>query len=294
MIEYLRHMAVFARVVDEGSFRAAAKEFGLAPSRISQTVSDLERHLGVTLLHRTTRKVALTSEGRIFYPRVVRMLHSVETGLNELNALSIDPVGDLRISVPAFLASSHLSTLIADFIKTYPRISMSVCYSDHPVGLIQDGIDLNIRVGWLDDSAMMSRKLGEFQRVLVAGAGYADTRPVPRHPDDLRDWHWIRYEQRAEQVEFSSADGRIIKISGTSQLTVDSVDALHHFARQDLGVTILPRHLADPGVRKGEFVELLPDWSLRPLGCFAVWPDKSRRESLTLLLVRFLADHFSR
>lgn len=293
MIEYLRHMAVFARVVDEGSFRAAAKDFGLAPSRISQTVSDLERYLGVTLLHRTTRKIALTSEGRIFYPRVVDMLHSAETGLNELNALSIDPVGDLRISIPTFLASSPLSTLVGEFIKDHPGVTLSICYSDHPLGLIQDGIDLNIRVGWLDDSSMMSRKLGEYRRVLVAGAEYAASRPAPDHPDDLNHWHWIRYEQRADLIEFSNRDGRTARVSGISQLTVDSLDALYHFTHQNLGITVLPRHVAEQGLGNGEFVELLPDWTLRSLGCYAVWPDKSRRESLTLLLVRFLAEHYS-
>ncbi len=99
MIEHLRHMAIFARVVDEGSFRAAAKTIGLAPSRISQTVSDLESFLGVTLLYRTTRKIALTNEGRMFYARVVDMMRSAEAGLNELNALSLEPVGALRISL---------------------------------------------------------------------------------------------------------------------------------------------------------------------------------------------------
>ena len=100
MIDHLRQMAIFARVVDEGSFRGAAKDIGLAPSRISETVSELETYLGTTLLYRTTRKITLTNEGRMFYGRVVEMLRSAETGLNELNALSLDPVGALRISMP--------------------------------------------------------------------------------------------------------------------------------------------------------------------------------------------------
>ena len=105
MINYLRHMAIFARVIDEGSFRAAAKSVGLAPSRISETVSDLESYLGVTLLYRTTRKIALTNEGRIFYTRVADMLHIAETGMDELNLLSLEPTGSLRISLPAFMTT---------------------------------------------------------------------------------------------------------------------------------------------------------------------------------------------
>ena len=292
MIDYLRHMAIFARVVDEGSFRAAAKDIGLAPSRISQTVTDLEDYLGVTLLYRTTRKIALTNEGRIFYARVVDMLRSAETGLNELNALSLEPVGALRVSMPAFMSSSGLSTSMGEFIRLHPHVALSISYSDHPVDLLRDGYDLNIRVGWLDDSSMMSRKLGEQDRALVAGKDYAASRPDPTRPEDLEDWDWIRYEHRADTIEFTSKNGDAAKVAGNSQLQVDNIDAMLHFTRQNLGAAVLPRHLAERGLDAGEFVHLLPDWTLRPLGFFAVWPDKSRRENLTLLFVRFLAENF--
>lgn len=293
MIDHLRHMAIFARVVDEGSFRAAAKDIGVAPSRVSQTVSDLEDHLGVTLLYRTTRKIALTNEGRIFYARVVEMLRSAETGLNELNALSLEPVGALRISIPAFLSSSGISTNVGEFIKLHPHVALSVTYTDHPVDLMQDGYDLNIRVGWLDDSSMMSRKLGEQDRLVVAGVDYAASLPDPKHPKDLEEWDWIRYEHRADSIEFKSSNGKSVSVAGNSQLQVDNIDAMYHFTCQNLGVAVLPRHLAEHGLIAGDFVQLVPDWTLRPLGFFAVWPDKSRRENLTLLFVRYLADNFN-
>lgn len=291
MIDHLRHMAIFAQVVDEGSFRAAAKAIGLAPSRVSQMVSELEAHLGVTLLYRTTRKIALTSEGRLFHARVAEMLRSAEAGLNELNALSMEPVGALRVSLPAFMSSSVISTAIAEFIRLHPHVAISVSYSDHRVELIESGFDLGVRAGTLDDSAMMSRKLGESERALVAGAGYAASRPTPRHPSDMEDWDWIRYRQRPDVTEFVSGDGKVSKVTGSARLEVDSVDALYHFACQDIGATVLPTHLADSGVASGRLVRLLPDWRLRPIGYYAVWPDKSRRETLTLLLVRFLADY---
>lgn len=284
-------MAVFARVVDEGSFRGAARAIGVAPSRISQTVSDLEEYLGVTLLYRTTRKIALTNEGRIFYARVAEMLRSAEVGLNELNALSLEPVGALRVSVPAFMSSSRLSTAIARFIQLHPNVALSVCYSDHRLGLLEDGFDLNIRVGWLDDSSMMSRKLGQLERELVAGTDYALARPVPQRPADLEEWDWIRYQQRSDVIELTAPDGTAEKVTGGSQIQVDNVDALYHFATRNVGATILPSHLAERGIATGELVRLLPDWTLRPLGVFAVWPDTSRRENLTLLFVRFLAEN---
>ena len=283
-------MAIFARVVDEGSFRAAAKDVGLAPSRISETVSELEAYLGVTLLYRTTRKITLTNEGRIFYARVVDMMRSAEAGLNELNALSLEPVGALRISLPSFLAAGPLSTAIATFARLHPHVAFSVAYSDQPLGLIESGFDLNIRVGWLNDSSMMSRKLAGGQRYLVAGTDYARARKAPKRPFDLEDWDWIRYQQRSDTTEFTSPTGSVEKVTGQAQIEVDSVDALYHIATQNMGATILPSFLAERGIASGALVRLIPDWTLRPLGIYAVWPDKSRRESLTLLFVRYLAE----
>lgn len=290
MIEHLRHMAIFARVVDEGSFRAAAKAIGLSPSRVSETVSDLEDFLGVTLLYRTTRKIALTNEGRMFYARAAEMLRCAENGLNELNALSLEPVGALRVSMPAFMSSSTLATAIAEFIRRHPQVALSVTFTDARMDLLKDGFDVNIRAGWLDDSSMMSRKLGESDRALVAGTGYAATRPSPVHPSDMEEWDWLHYKHRSEYTTLYGPEGEAVKVLGGSRLEVDSVDALYHFTLQNLGATVLPEHLAARGVAERKLVRLLPDWRLVPLGFFAVWPDTSRRESLTLLFVRFVAD----
>ena len=290
MIEYLRHMAIFAKVVDEGSFRAAAKAIGLAPSRVSEKVSDLESYVGVTLLYRTTRKIALTNEGRMFYAHVAEMLRSAESGLNELNALSLEPVGALRVSMPAFLSTSALATAIAEFVRQHPQVAVSVSYTDERKDLLEDGFDVNIRVGWLDDSSMMSRKLGESDRALVAGAKYASTRPQPTHPSDLEGWDWLRYKYRPDYTTLLGPEGKTAKVLGQARLEADSIDALYHFTCQNLGVTVLPEHLAARGEARDELVRLLPEWRLIPLGYFAVWPDTSRRESLTLLFVRFIAE----
>ncbi|SNT31133.1 LysR family transcriptional regulator [Tropicimonas sediminicola] len=290
MIDYLRHMAIFARVVDEGSFRAAAKAMGLAPSRVSETVSDLEGYLGVTLLYRTTRRISLTNEGRMFYARVAEMLRSAENGLNELNALSLEPIGALRVSMPAFLSSSTLSTAIAEFSRRHPQVALSLAFTDQRMDLLSDGFDVNIRAGWLDDSSMMSRKLGECARALVVGADYARTRPHPKHPSDMEDWDWLRYKHRSDYTTLTSPDGETVKVLGQARLEVDSVDALYHLTLQNLGATVLPEHLAARGEASGRLVRLFPDWHLKPLGYYAVWPDSSRRENLTVLFVRFLVD----
>ena len=290
MIEHLRHMAIFARVVDEGSFRAAAKAIGLAPSRVSETVSELEAFLGVTLLYRTTRKIALTNEGRMFYARVAEMLRSAENGLNDLNALSLEPGGALRVSMPAFMPSSSLATSIAEFVRRHPQVALSINFSDGQTDLLNDGFDVNIRAGWLDDSSMMSRKLGESDRALVVGADYAASRPRPVHPSEMEDWDWLRYKHRSDATTLHGPGGETVKVLGDARLEVDSIDALYQFTCQNLGATVLPEHLAARGEASGDLVRLLPEWRLTSLGFYAVWPDTSRRESLTLLFVRFIAE----
>ena len=290
MINYLRHMAIFARVVDEGSFRAAAKELGLAPSRVSHTVSDLEKYLGVTLLYRTTRKLFLSNEGRKFYGHVADLMRSAEAGLDELNALSQEPAGELKISLPAFLASSAISTAIAEFTRQHPRVSVSLIYTDEIMDILNEGLDLSIRVGWLKDSPMLSRKLTESRRVLVAGKEYVEAHSPPRHPSDLKDWHWIRLQMRSSTTELVADSGESVTISENARIVVNSAEAARQLARQNMGITILPEHLVDDSLRTGELVHVLPQWNPTPLGYYAVWPDKSRRQNLTLILVRFLAN----
>ncbi|MFY0647653.1 LysR family transcriptional regulator [Sulfitobacter geojensis] len=293
MIDYLKHMAIFARVVDKGSFRAAAQDIGVAPSRVSQTITDLENYLGTTLLYRTTRKLALTGEGRTLYKRVTEMLRSAEAGFNEINANTQDPVGALRVTVPAFLSSSDLSTVMATFIKRYPNVALSLHYSDRNVEIIENGFDLAIKAGSLADSAMMSRKLGAIPRALISGVEYAAARPVPTHPKDLEDWDWIQYQQRSDTVKLISEKGETEEVSGQSQIEVDSVNALYYFAQQNVGATVLTENLAEQGVASATLVRLLPKWRPPDIDLHAVWPDSSRRENLTLLFVRFLADELS-
>lgn len=294
MIDHLKHMAVFARVVDKGSFRAAAQNLGVAPSRVSQTITDLENYLGTTLLYRTTRKLALTGEGRALYARVTEMLRSAEAGLNEINATAEDPVGALRVAVPAFLSTSELTTAMAVFIQQHPNVALSLFYSDRNVEIIENGFDLAIRAGSLSDSTMMSRKLGSISRALVAGAKYAKSHPVPKRPADMEDWDWIRYKQRSDTIELTSDKGETERVTGRSQIEVDSANALYHFALQDVGASVLPENLAKQSVASGALVRLLPKWRLGDIDLHAVWPDSSRRENLTLLFVRFLADELGR
>ena len=166
MIDKLRAMAIFAAVVDRGTFRGAAEHLGLAPSRISQAVSNLEKELGITLLYRSTRQLSLTSEGEILYAKVGEMLQAAETGLDAINMLSNQPVGSLRVTAPAFVTQTGMMGLFAEFAKENPKVDLKFNFSDRPRDLIKDGFDVAIRAGFLQDSDMMTRTIGETGRIL--------------------------------------------------------------------------------------------------------------------------------
>lgn len=294
MIDKLRSMAIFATVVDRGTFRAAAKHLGLAPSRISQVVSDLERDLGVTLLYRSTRQLSLTSEGEILYSKVGEMLQAAEVGLDAINQMSNESSGELRVTAPAFVTQTGIMDSFAEFAKLNPGVDLKFNFSDRPRDLIKKGFDVGIRAGMMPSSELMSRCVGQADRMLVASPKYVAAQPVPTHPRDLESWDWLHFSMRPERAELISKGGDSASFACKFHIEVDSANALYELAIRGLGVTQLPGHLANRGISMGELVCVLPEWSSTSLAFYAVWPDRSRRESLSLIFVRFLASQSSK
>ncbi|MEO0946161.1 MAG: LysR substrate-binding domain-containing protein [Pseudomonadota bacterium] len=293
MIDKLRGIAVFSTVVDQGSFRGASKHLGLAASRVSEIVSELERDLGVTLLYRSTRQISLTHEGQLLHGKALDMIDAAATGLDAINPTSKEPTGQLRITTPAFITQTELMLSFSDFTKTYPKINLHFHFSDHPSDLIKDGFDVAIRAGWLEDSNLLTRKIGDIERRLVASADYVSARPVPTHPTDLADWDWIGFVMRPDQTALLNSDGTSVLVSSRPNVSVNSAEALYEFAIRGLGLTAIPENLATRGFERGDLEHVLPEWTLQPLGIHAVWPSQAQRESLTTLFVRFVAEHCS-
>lgn len=292
MIHYLRHIAIFARVAEEGSFSEAARSLGIAPSRVSESVSKLEQFAGVTLINRTTRKIALTSEGRRLYAHTSEILKEAERGLNELRETNSSPKGTLRISVPSYLSSSPLAQAISQFIAINSQVHIAAEFTDHNVDAVKHGYDMCIRAGRFDRHNATTRKFGSFERVVVVGKQYLASRNLPESPNDLLDWDWINYRHSKRLFELKSDAGDTLKLSIQDQarLEVDNIDALYSFTCMNLGVAVMPIEFAQRGIREEKLVRLLDTWHLPKVQYFAVWPDKSHRESLISIFVDFLAN----
>ena len=290
MLDHLRPMAVFAKTVETGSFRAAAKALKLSPSVVSHHIAQLEGRLGVALLYRSTRSLSLTPDGEKLFQAARAMLVAAEAGLDALSGRSSQPAGELRLTAPAVLAAGTLIDDIAAFSEQFPKIRLSLNFTDVRRDLISDGIDVAIRMGWLEDSTLKSKKLHEVNRRLFAAPRYIAKRTPPRRPTDLSDWDWLQLKPIRHEATFANSRGATQRIEFIPILLVDDAIALYRLSRAGLGLAMLPDFLVADDIEHGRMIEVLPGWKLEPLSIYAVWPPNAPRDSLTARFVNFLED----
>ena len=289
MIDDMRSMAIFATVAEAGSFTAAGRQLKLATSGISQHVTKLEGRLGVTLFYRSTRSLSLTSEGQRLLEHVLRMMAAAEDGLNSIADVSKEPAGALTITLPAFMADSNYEQAIWEFTERYPSIALTIKYLDRNFDLVGEGIDMALRMGELPDSALRSRRLGSFNRSLVCAPGYLSKVGKINTPDDLVKCEFVAMEELIDQLPLKKGKGETIASTNKGRILVNNFSALRSAIRAGLGVQRLPNSVVKADLESGALVTLLPDWKIPDLGIYAIWPDTSRRRSLTRLLIEHIA-----
>lgn len=285
MINALRSLAVFAKAIEHGSFRAAARELRLSPSVVSHHISQLEQQLGVSLIYRSTRKISLTRDGERLIGAAEAMVAAAETGINAVLQSASTLSGELRVSAPAVLARSPLAGKIAAFVKAHPNVSVTIDYSDERRDVMADGIDVAIRMGWLRDSALKARKLFDVERVLSASPDYLRGRPTPKSPADIADWDWLELTPVPLKPVFRHQSKKAVSLRPTPRLRVNSATAILELTVQGVGLSILPRFLTEQAAREGTIERLLPEWTLPSVGVYAVRPNNAARTGLTAQFV---------
>jgi len=289
MLDELRQIALFAKTVDHGSFRAAAKALQLSPSVVSHHVAQLEQNLGVALLYRSTRNLSLTPDGERLLESAHAMVEAAESGLQMLSSQSSQPSGVLRITIPAIFTQSVLMEQLAEFALEYPKVELYLDLSELRRDLIADGFDVAIRAGDMKDSTLKAQKLFQFDRRLVASPEYIKSQTKPKSPIDLKDWDWLELDPvRHKKTEFRHGRKRQTVQKKKSRISVNSADALSRMVRAGVGVAIIPEYFAEPSIAAGELKHILPDWSVDPINVFAVWPSNAPKNGLVKHLVQFL------
>ncbi|MBA2400934.1 MAG: LysR family transcriptional regulator [Bradyrhizobium sp.] len=252
-------MNAFVRVIERGSFAAAAGDLGITPSALSKLVTRIEDRLGVRLLTRTTRRLALTSEGEVFVARSHEILAAIEAAEAEVTAASQLPRGHLRISVGTALAKQILGPALPVFLAKYPDITVELHVSDHQIDLVAEQVDVAIRSGALGDSSLVARKIGDATRVICASPHYLKQYGSPRVPADLLQHNCLTLPGPAwTQWPFHTHEGiNRLAISGT--FTSDNADLLRDMAIAGLGIARLADFMVARAVLEGTLVPLLQE-----------------------------------
>jgi DNA-binding transcriptional LysR family regulator len=290
MIDDLRSMAVFATVVGEGSFRGAATRLGLSPSVVSHHVSQLEKRLGCALLYRSTRQLSLTDDGRVFHESCARAVEAAEEALDRVSQRQRTLSGRLRITAPAMLAGGPFMDDLSEFAEAYPEVDLDLHLDDARLNQLQDGFDVAIRIGWLEDSGLRARQLMNVQRVVCAAPALIAQHDRITHPEALENWPWVHSTMLPKFVDFTNAADETHRVEVNTQLTVNHADAARRLAIHGRGVIVSLGFLLADDLKAGRLVQLLPDWRLQAPGIYAVWPTNVAPGSLALRFVDFLAE----
>lgn len=270
MIDQLKSLAVFATVVEEGSFRAAAARLNLSPSVISHHIANLEKKLGVVLFYRSTRVLSLTENGHRLFGSASSMIAAAEDGLSQFSDSADDRLIDLRVAIPSMLAGHPIFERIIRFARDNPGVRLNLLSSDLTQNLLTENIDVGIRVGKMRDADYKARKIGQDHRVIVAAPKLVKRYEELTHPNQLSAWDCISFS--AVQDKFSFHKGRsTIDVWGITAAVTDSVATMHELTLAGVGVSGMPFEIVNKDISAKRLVKLLPEWREDVLNVYAVW-----------------------
>ncbi|MEI7255885.1 LysR family transcriptional regulator [Dickeya dadantii] len=283
-------MTCFVRVVETGSFSAAGRALGLGQPKVSRHVAALEDHLQTRLLHRSTRKLALTPEGERYYAEARRILDAVEESESSFRE-NVAPSGLLRVACPTALAHTFVVPHVPAFLERYPELTLELQISDRYVNLVDEGAELAIRIGHLEDSTLRARHLGLFERVCVASKGYLAKRGIPNTPDDLRMHDCLVYTLLSTGAtwRFRNAD---IPVSG--RLRVNSPEAIRECVNAGQGIAQGPEWLYEEGLKNGNLQLLLRDYTAPPVPIQVLYVAARLLPKRAIVFMDFIAEIFAK
>jgi DNA-binding transcriptional LysR family regulator len=289
----LVEMRVFTAVVEAGSFTGAAHALGVSQPFISQSVSNLERRLGVQVLHRSTRTQRLTSEGERFLVSCREILGGIEEAESQIR--SGDPVGDLRISAPRAFGLDQVAPALPAFVARYPELTVHFSLSDAFVNLIEDNFDVAVRMGQLQDSSLRSRKLCDLQRIVVASPAYIGAHGSPVTPNGLVRHNclmWDGQHDHLNQWPFL-VNGKVERLPVQGKFRSSDGSTLFELCVAGTGIMRLAEHLAVPAIRDGKLVPLLSDYQARDRSAiYAVYLPERQLVPRVRVFVDHLAEVF--
>ena len=293
-MDRLAAVEAFVRVAEAQSFSGAAARIGSSKSAVSRLVSALEADLGVRLFHRTTRSLSLTEAGRGYFERTSRILADLQEADLAVSELQAAPRGLLRVSAPMSFGFLHLAPALPEFFREHPEVSADVTMSDRFVALIDEGFDIAVRIGVLEDSALIARRLAPIRLAICASPAYLAAHGTPRVPDDLKSHECLTNSNMAGSREWRlrSPDGHPLTVEVSGRLSCNNGDALRVAAVEGMGVIIMPTFIIGADVKAGRLVRVLQDYVPADIALYAVYPPTRHLSPKVRAFVDFLAARF--
>lgn len=289
-MDALNDVAVFVQVVNSGSFTAAADKLDLSKSVVSKYVTRLEDRLGARLLNRTTRRLSLTEVGRAFFERSQRGLLEIEEAEAEVSRLQGTPRGELRISSPMSFGILHIAPKLPAFQLRYPELTVDMVLDDRKVDLVEEGLDLAIRIGDLPDSSLVARRLGPCRHVVCGTPDYFARCGVPQTPADLARHAALvfRYHDSPDEWRFTAPDGGLVRVSLAHRLRMNNSLALREAVLQGAGVMLTPTFVVGADIRAGRLKAVLTDYAAMEISIYAVYPQRKHLSPKIRAFVEFM------
>jgi DNA-binding transcriptional LysR family regulator len=270
----LNRLAVFVALVRAGSFTAAAEQLGLTKAMVSQHLLRLERELGVTLLVRSTRRMALTEAGAVFHADCVQLLEQAQTAIERISDQRSKPSGTLRLTTSTDYGAAVVAPALAEFRRLHPSLQVDLVIDDQVNDLIAERFDLAIRIGWLRDSSLRATRLGGFRQWVMAAPAYLAEHGTPRKPEDLAMHGWIAMSALATPLRWTFTRGnsrRVVRMRQVMQ--ANNAAAIRALVLAGAGVSVLPDYLVQEDIQAGRLQVLLASYRLQEGGIHAVYPD---------------------
>ena len=295
-MDRLSRIPIFVAVARHGSFAEAARRLGMTGSAVSKQVQRLENDLGARLFHRTTRQLSLTDEGSFLFERSAPLVEGIEEVGEMLAGRKVNPEGSLRISAPVGLAQRVLKEPLTSFITKNRGINLHVELSDRFVDLVGEGFDLAIRIGHLEDSSLVARRLADIPMVLVGAPILLAEYGTPKTPDDLANIPFVHYgsDRNAQRLKLQKGLEEPLQIVTQARLSTNNDQIMVSFARAGEGLILLPRFMVESELQNERLREVLPDYRLIPeRKLYAVFPHGRHLPLKTRVLIDFLVEELA-
>jgi DNA-binding transcriptional LysR family regulator len=295
-VNKLANMEMFVRVVESGSFAAAAEASRVSATMVAKHINDIEQRLGARLLHRTTRRQQLSDVGRLYYERCKHALAEVE--LAEASALELQatPRGQLRVIAPVSFGSHILAPALSDYMARYPDVSIELTLDNRRPNIVDGGFELGIYLGEINEPGIVARPLRPYRRILAASASYLDRRGHPEHPEQLsrHDCLGPSYWRRFDQWHLVGPAGATCQVTVRSRFTANQGNALRIAALSGAGIVLQPEAVLAEDLAMGRLIAVLPEWSLVPSPMYLIYAQDARptaklRSAIDFLMARLNA-----